>query len=371
MLITAQDVTDAKKTTEMLREQKEEFEAIFKNSKDGIAIFDFTSKFLDFNDAYLNMTGFEREELLSKSCIELAVPEDVEKSKIVMEKVLQDGFVENFEKSCLVKDDKIITINMSLSLMPDKKRVIVVTKNITQNKILESQAKLASMGEMIGNIAHQWRQPLSVITTSASSVAFKQELDLITPEELIEAMAMIVRQGNYLSKTIDDFRYFIKGGKVENILNLGKLFEKTLSIVNPNLKSNYIELISNISPTLEIKGYENELMQAFINIINNAKDALISNESLEEKYIFIEAKKQDDVCEIIIKDNGGGIKSSVMDRIFEPYFTTKHQSQGTGLGLSMTHKIITELHHGTMTALNSTFEYNGKEYIGASFCIVM
>lgn len=149
------------------------------------------------------------------------------------------------------------------------------------------------------------------------------------------------------------------------------MFEKTLSIVNPNLKSNHIELISNIDSTLEIKGYENELMQAFINIINNSKDALAINEDLEKRYIFIETKLQNERCEIIIKDNGGGIKPSVINRIFEPYFTTKHQSQGTGLGLSMAHKIIAELHHGTMTALNSTFEYNGKEYIGASFCIVI
>lgn len=369
MLITAQDVTETKRTTERLREQKEEFEAIFNNSKDGIAIFDLTSKFLAFNDAYLDMTGFERDELLTKSCIELAAPEDKEKSKAVMEKVLHDGFVENFEKSCFVKDDKVITINMTLSLMPDKKRVIVVAKNITQYKLLESQAKLASMGEMIANIAHQWRQPLSVITTSASSIAFKQELNQLEEQEIIDAMDMIVRQGNYLSKTIDDFRYFLKGEKIEENLNLNKLFEKTFSIVGPSLKSNHIQLITNIDQTLEINGYESELMQAIINIINNAKDALLVNDSVKEKCIFIDVKQLDTSCEIIIKDNGGGIKLSAMNRIFEPYYTTKHQSQGTGLGLSMAHRIITEIHNGNISASNSTFEYNDKVYVGASFCI--
>jgi signal transduction histidine kinase len=118
-----------------------------------------------------------------------------------------------------------------------------------------------------------------------------------------------------------------------------------------------------------MRGYENELMQAFINIINNAKDALVENEIIETKYIFIEAKSYDNQCEIRIKDNGGGIKPSVMNRIFEPYFTTKHKSQGTGLGLAMTYKIITEVHKGTITASNETYEYGGKEYTGASFSI--
>ncbi|MBI3873513.1 MAG: HAMP domain-containing histidine kinase, partial [Arcobacter sp.] len=171
----------------------------------------------------------------------------------------------------------------------------------------------------------------------------------------------------YLSQTIDDFRNFIKGGDAKTLLNISLLFERTLSIIRPNLKSNYIEIVSDISKELSINGYENELMQAFINIINNSKDALVENKELGDKYIFIEAKLVNDKCEIIIKDNGGGIMQSAINRIFEPYFTTKHQSQGTGLGLSMTYKIITEKHEGAITASNVSYKYNEKEYVGACF----
>jgi len=212
---------------------------------------------------------------------------------------------------------------------------------------------------------------LNVISTMASSIIFKKEYGSLKDEELIPDMENIIAQTQYLSTTIDDFRNFIKGKGSEDILNITHLFEKTLSIAAPSLKNNYIKIITHIEPDITIKGYENELMQALINIINNAKDALLANTTLEDKYIFISAKSLNNKCEISIKDNGGGIMLSIINRIFEPYFTTKHQSQGTGLGLAMTYKIITEMHRGSITVANSTFEYEGKEYTGADFSIVL
>ena len=273
--------------------------------------------------------------------------------------------VENSNLILNQKKDELHYLNKNLE--------IKVKDEIEKNRIIQERLykadKLASMGEMISNIAHQWRQPLSVISTIATGTKLQKEVNSLKDEDLIENMDLINKNAQYLSKTIDDFRNFIKSEKIEEQLNLSVLFDNTLSIVGPNLKNNYIEFISNIDPTLEIKGYKNELIQAFINIINNSKDALISNNFIEEKYIFIEAEQIHDQCEIIIKDNGGGIILSVMNRIFEPYFTTKHQFQGTGLGLSIVHKIITELHEGTIAASNTTYLYNGKEYTGACFKI--
>jgi PAS domain S-box-containing protein len=363
------DITAMKVQGELIEKQKEEFETIFNYSKDGIAILDLNYKFLNFNNAYLEITGFTREELFTKSCLELTVPEDRQKSIDAFAYILKYGHIQNVEKSCIVNNNKVITVNMSLSLLPDKKRVLLVTKDVSSLKLFESQAKLASMGEMIGNIAHQWRQPLNVISTMASSIAFKQEFGTLTQEEILPDMENIIAQTNYLSRTIDDFRNFIKGGSTENMINIFSVFEKTFSIVRPSLKNNYITVISNIDETLELKGYENELMQAFINIINNAKDALVANEAIEDKYIFIDAKIVDHHCEITIKDNGGGVMLSVINRIFEPYFTTKHQAHGTGLGLSMAYKIITEMHNGTIEVSNIVFEYKQKKYMGACFNI--
>jgi signal transduction histidine kinase len=253
--------------------------------------------------------------------------------------------------------------------MPDKQRILVSVKNITNSKLLESQAKLASMGEMIGNIAHQWRQPLSVISTLASGVAFKTENNLpLQSEDILKQMDTIINQTTYLSKTIDDFRNFVKSAGEESTIEVKTLIDKTLSIVNPTLKNNYIDAIVELEEDLEILGFENELIQAFINIINNAKDAIHEKVSQEEeRYIFISAYKINEKVEITFKDNAKGINPTVINRIFEPYFTTKHQSVGTGLGLSMTYKIITQRHSGNIEAINHTYTYNEKTYSGALF----
>ncbi len=237
---------------------------------------------------------------------------------------------------------------------------------------LYEQAKLASMGEMIGNIAHQWRQPLSVISTLASGTSFKQEYGSLTPQDIETNMDQIIIQTQYLSKTIDDFRDFIKGNQPKEKIDLKSLIEKTLSIVGASLKNNYIDIITDIQENLIIDGFENELMQAFINIINNSKDAFaINTPENQPRFIFISATKIEDNVEIRIRDNAGGIDESILHRIFEPYFTTKHKFKGTVLGLSMTHKIITELHQGTIEALNVTYDYESQSYNGACIKIVL
>ena len=194
-----------------LKKQKDEFETIFKNSKDGIALLDLDSNFLNFNDEYLKMTGYKKEELLKKSCIELSNIEDQEKTKNIINSVITKGHIQNFEKKCKFKDGRVITVNMSLSLMPDKKRILISTKDMTQLKHMESQKRLASMGEMIGNIAHQWRQPLSVISTLSTGMSIKKELGVLKDDEFYQSCSSIDETSQYLSQTIDDFTNYIKG----------------------------------------------------------------------------------------------------------------------------------------------------------------
>ena len=123
---------------------------------------------------------------------------------------------------------------------------------------------------------------------------------------------------------------------------------------------------------LELYSYENELIQALINILNNSRDELIKKPVEEEKYIFVDVYKNDkNEVNIVIKDNAGGIKEEYLNKIFEPYFTTKHKSQGTGIGLYMTEEIITKHLDGEIYVKNKEFIYNGKEYIGAQFRIVL
>jgi len=366
---SARDITKRKNDERIMTEQKEEFEAIFRNSKDGIAILDFNSMFLDFNDAYLAMTGFTREELLSKSGLELSAPEDKEKTEAILQQIMEKGYVENFEKTCVVKDGKRIETNMTISILPDNQRLLLVAKDVTSLKLLEQQSKLASMGEMIGNIAHQWRQPLSVITVSASAMDVKAEYDILTKEEIKTYSNSIVEQAEYLSHTIDDFRNFIKDDMSYGMVDVKDIIENSLGLVSATIQNNYITLVKNIDDDMSIHGNKNELSQALINIINNAKDAM-KEMGNETKLLFIETKKlESNILQLEIYDNGGGIPADIIKRIFEPYFTTKHQSVGTGIGLSLVAKIIKERHKGDITAYNKEYEYDGKNYKGACFTI--
>ncbi len=366
------NVTKEKELQKLLEQQKNEFEAIFKYAKDGLALLDLQSNFLDFNEAYLEMTGFTREELLTKSCLELTSPEDLPKAKVIFESILEKNYVTNFEKSCIVKDDKIIRINMSIVLLPEKNMILISAKDITQLKLIESQSKLASMGEMIGNIAHQWRQPLNIISTIASSVKVRNEFGTMQLDEILQDMDSIIKQTQYLSRTIDDFRNYIKNTNKKDNISIVNTIKKTLSIINSTMINNNITLITNLEEDLDIEGFENQLIQAFINIINNSKDALKENiENEDDRLIFIETKKLNDkTLYLSIKDSGKGIKKEFIDKIFEPYFTTKHQSIGTGIGLSMTYQIITEYHQSEIKVSNEKFIYNNKTYTGACFTII-
>ncbi len=368
--LTFHDITEQKLIEEENKQNTHELQTIFDFTQDGIAITDLDTHFLNFNNAYLEQTGYTKEELLTKSCIELTIKEDQERSKNTIAKVLQDGNISGYEKTCIRKDHSHLIVNMSIALLPDKKRLLVTTKNITQNKIFEEQSKLASMGEMIGNIAHQWRQPLSVISTCASSIAFKEEMKELNSSDIIPNMDLIVHQAEYLSKTIDDFKNFIKPSSIESSIDVKSLLEKTLSIVNPTLSNNFIETILDIDKEATIRGYENELIQSFINIINNTKDAINQNLSNEtQRYLFISVIKEEKRVKIVFKDNAGGIEKSIQTRIFEPYFTTKHQLVGTGLGLSMTYKIVTQRHKGDIEVENATYTYKDEEYTGALFTL--
>ncbi|RXK06636.1 PAS domain-containing sensor histidine kinase [Halarcobacter bivalviorum] len=364
------DISSQKEAEKKIEEQKEEFEKIFSNSNDAIAILDLETNFLNFNDAYLKMTGFSKEELLQKSCLELTLEDDVENTKKALEIVLKEGHIENFEKSCVVKDGRVLLSSMNMALMSDKKRIILTTRDITKIKNLQSQEKLVSMGEMIGNIAHQWRQPLAVITTNASGIKLQKELEILDDETFYKSMNAIIKQSKYLSETIDDFRAYIKDDKTKEDTTLVYILNKTLSLNEATLKNNHIKVETNFEEDMEIFGYKNELVQSFLNILNNAADAIKERLGQEKvRVIFINTEKTQEGLNVIIKDNAGGIEKSILPRIFEPYFTTKHQSVGTGIGLSLSHDILVNHHNAEINVLNEEFSYESKKYKGAKFII--
>jgi len=238
-----------------------------------------------------------------------------------------------------------------------------------QHKQLIESEKMASIGEMIGNIAHQWRQPLSVISTSATALILKEECAMTKGYDLIESCNNINKNAQYLSKTIDDFRNFISKDQELQNFNLNKYTESFLQLVHSTIKKENLTVITDLDSSINISGYPNELIQCFINIFNNAKDALIENNDVKNRYIFISQVKVNQHAEITFKDNAGGIPENIISKIFEPYFTTKHKSQGTGLGLNMTYNMINESMNGSIIAENIQFEHENNTFNGAQFTI--
>lgn len=262
------------------------------------------------------------------------------------------------------KNEAIYTEELELKV---KEQVNIIK---TQELTLFQKSKMASMGEMIGNIAHQWRQPLSTISVSASGMKFQKEENVLSDNTFYNLCDEILKQCQFLSQTIDDFRDFLKTDKTKKNFNLNQSLISIISIVSASLKHNDIEIIyTNNIVSLDIFSYENELSQSILNIVNNAKDAIIEYNRIENRYILIDVNIFDDMVRIDIKDNGEGIKEEIITKIFDPYFTTKHQSQGTGLGLYMTYKIITDSLNGKIFVQNSNFLYQEKHYFGAKFTI--
>ena len=270
----------------------------------------------------------------------------------------------NYIETISAKNNDVRILNTSkVPLLDENKNVIGVLgviQDITeqiknQNQLKESeqlliqQSKLASMGEMIANIAHQWRQPLSVISTSATGIKIQKEMGVSDDNAEIKSLDCINENAQYLSNTIDDFRNFFKKSKTKSLVNLDILLEKTLKLILTRLKNKNISIVKD-DLNITFETYEGEIIQVFMNIINNSIDAF--EDKNYDKFIFFETQKFQNKIVIKIKDNAGGIDEKIIDRIFEPYFTTKELKQGTGIGLYMCNEIIVKHLNGKIIVSN-------------------
>ncbi|RXK14949.1 hypothetical protein CP985_11335 [Malaciobacter mytili LMG 24559] len=272
-----------------------------------------------------------------------------------------------FKKTYLLGIAIDITEIKELNEELNKKVEEEIGSRIKTEQILAQQSKMALMGEMIGNIAHQWRQPLSTITTASTGMQLQKEMGILQETELIKGLESINESAQYLSKTIDDFRNFFKPYKVHTNFTVEFIIDKALKLVSAQFKNKDIKIIKNIE-NIELNNLENEFTQVILNILNNARDQLLK-QNQKEKLIIINSQIVEENAVIIIKDNGGGLDEKIMDKIFEPYFTTKEESNGTGIGLYMSKEIIEKHMNGKLFATNEKFIYNKKEYNFAVFKI--
>ena len=232
--------------------------------------------------------------------------------------------------------------------------VYVNEKNILRiDRQLMQQARYAQMGEMIGNIAHQWRQPLNTIGLIIQKIKFYNDNDFLDDKKLNSSIEKSMDIINGMSKTIDDFRNFFIPNKEKEIFSLKDLFKDTYSILEDIFEENLIDFkIEMQDNDLKIEGYRNELSQVILNLISNSKDVLIEKESTSS-FVQLTAKKVNKNIFITCCDNGGGINDDILDKVFNPYFTTKDEGKGTGIGLYMSKEIIEKHMGGKMSVFNT------------------
>ena len=292
------------------------------------------------------------------------------KFNIIFRLLLKNGKVKWIRKYCKIKLDEDCTPLYRNGTIQDITEEYESHLNLKDKEhMLNQQSKMAAMGEMISMIAHQWRQPLAAISARSANLEMKMMLNQYDKEIFIEEVQYISEYSQYLSNTIDDFRNYYKQDKEISSFNIKDIYNKMIKLIIAKLKNDNIKLLESIED-INIKSLKNELIQAMLIIINNADDAL--KETVPDKrLVFIVIKRSDNSIFISFKDNAGGIPSDIIDRIFEPYFTTKHQSAGTGIGLYMAKNIIEKNLNGNLKVKNKDFEYEGKNYTGAEFLITL
>jgi PAS domain S-box-containing protein len=225
-----------------------------------------------------------------------------------------------------------------------------------KEQLLISQSRLAAMGEMIGNIAHQWRQPLNMLSLKKTILVDDYYDNSITKEDVEKYDTEVDNIIQHMSQTIDDFRNFFLPSKAKEVFSLKLSIEDAIKILYTSLENNYIKFEQYIEKDYNIYGYKSEFQQVVLNIVNNAKDAILmakDKKLITIGNIILVVKNINNKIFVDITDNGGGIKHDILDKIFEPYFSTKFETQGTGIGLYMSKMIIEKNMNGKLLARNT------------------
>ena len=265
----------------------------------------------------------------------------------------ENGFVSTFE---IITKEKLLQEKLEQRIEEE------IKKQHKQEMILLQQSKMAVMGEMLAAIAHNWRQPLNTISLLSAVITRKYLNSKLNKNYVDDWNIKMNKQLNFMSQTIDDFRNFFKPNENFKEIILKEMISKVISLINLQFKINNIKIEVDIPETISLVCLENQLQQALLNILSNSKEAIISR-NIQNGLIKISAKKNDSFVNLIIQDNGGGIeKKEIMLSIFEPYFTTKANSDGTGIGLYMTKIIIEQNMKGKIDVknINNGFEINIK-----------
>jgi len=319
----------------------------------------FLKKYNCICDKFENQDGYLQKNYGDKNWMEFIMlkPNQIHKVKIIDEDGKSHTFQVNAKEFTQENNMEYVVSFEDITILEYE-----IYKNQQKDRQLLQQSRLAQMGEMISMIAHQWRQPLAAISSTSASLELKAKLNKLDNDIVIELSNNISQYSQHLSSTIDDFREFFKTNKEKKEVSYNELILSVLNIVEDSIVNKNIKIITKLDCDYKLHTYPNEVKQVILNLIKNAEDVLIEKD-IKNPTITIQTS-----CEInctnpvlLIGDNGGGISKDIIDKIFDPYFSTKTKKDGTGLGLYMSKTIIEEHCGGRLSVAN------GKD--GAVFMI--
>ena len=357
------DITELKKLEQELNRLKIAIE----QSPISIVITDLDGNLEYVNPWFCKVTGYSYEEAIGENpkILKTGYTPDEEYIKLWDEithdhiwrgtfKNKKKNGQEYWETAIIVPiEDKNKNITNYLGIKQEITKEVYLKEQLRdQEELMIAQSRQAAMGEMISMIAHQWRQPLSIISMGVNNILADIELEMLDESNLKDELLEITNQTKELSSTIDDFKNFFKPVKTTQVVNIEDILNETFKIVDKSLENNNITVIKNYNSKYAIETYSRELMQVFINILNNAKDILIQRQ-IKNRVIKVSVEDLDEQELVItICDNGKGISNDIMDKIFQPYFTTKGEHNGTGLGLYMSKTIVEKHLKGKLVVFN-------------------
>ncbi|MFW5706976.1 MAG: PAS domain-containing sensor histidine kinase [Bacteroidota bacterium] len=395
------DITNKIHEGNLLAEREERLRRIITTSPDGISVIDLDGKITFASEKSAIMLGINHpEKLIGKIVFDLIPPEEIEKAKKTIASLIAGEKLHDKQEFRIMKQDGTEIyqeVNASLLLGKDNKpySIILISRDITERKYNEEklrnlysqleekslaleelnrsleirireeveanrekdrmialQSRQAAMGEMIGNIAHQWRQPLNTINLIIFDMLEAQKHGELNDAYLQNSYDQINKVVQSMSQTIDDFRNFFKPNKQPSIFNINHTIDQCLNFTLPGMKAGNIDYTFKKNGEILVEGYPNELMQTLINIVTNAMDALAGKES-GPKTIHFESSTNEQYASVRIYNNGKPIANEEMENIFDPYYSTKPEGQGTGLGLFIAKTIVEKNMNGKLSVRNT------------------
>jgi len=401
---TSRDVKELNETLEQrvidkvneLEKSTRFFQKIFETANEGIWVINKDKDTIMANNALCNMLGYEENIFIGKPISDFVDEKNRDEFLSNASETQGGQGGKNYEMDLVHKNGKIVHALFSTEVLCDENSEVIgsfamvtnitkrkqaedelvsfnylleekiaeeVLKNHSKDELMTKQMRMAQMGEMISMIAHQWRQPLSTISAIVASTQMGLSLNDDEDNPIYEDLEHVNEHIQFLSNTIDDFRNFFSPNKLKSSVRLCDLLDNALGIINQSLIQANVDIINDYEHMQRpMKLYSSELVQVFLNLIKNSMDVL-SEQELDRAYICIRGSEYDNKSVLVFEDNGGGISTEIMQKIFEPYFTTKNEKNGTGLGLYMSKMIIEEHCDGHLIVENTD--------VGARFTIAL